>query len=276
MHSPEPVLTANLLPGLLECLIGVLESLEPEEWGLPTACPGWSVHDLAAHILGDNVGQLSIGRDGYQASWIVVDVWDDLVKALNELNEEWVRAIQRVSPGLMIDLLKFTGHRVNRYLQSLDPHDIGPVVSWASPEPAPFWLHVAREYTEYWHHQEQIREAVGRPLLTDPHWFAPVLATFAHGLPQAYSDVSAPMGTAVRVTISGASGGVWLVVRGDSGWALCKDEPIVPAARATIGEIDAWKVFTKSIDKTDVEARVVIEGDQKLGLKVLDTVSIIA
>ena len=276
MRSPEPVLTAELLPGLLEHLVGVLESLEPAEWDAPTACPAWSVHDLAAHILGDHVGQLSIGRDDYQTSWIVVDGWDDLVEALNELNEGWVRAMQRVSPRLMIDLLKSTGHRVNRYLQSLDPHEIGPVVSWASPEPAPFWLHIAREYTEYWHHQQQIREAVGRPLLTDPHWFAPVLSTFVRGLPRAYCGVAAPMGTAVRVTISGASGGVWLMVRGDSGWALCRDELVVPAAHATIGEVDAWKLFTKSIDKEIAEARMVIEGDRELGSKVLDTVSIIA
>ena len=234
-------MTAHLLPGLLQHLVEVLDSLQPEEWGAPTACPGWSVHDVAAHILGDNVGQLSIGRDGYQASWIVADEWDDLVRELNGLNQRWVEAMRRMSPYLMIDLLQSTGFLVNQYLQSLDPHDIGPVVSWAGPDPAPVWLHLAREYTEYWHHQQQIREAVGRPLLTDPHWFAPVLATFAHGLPQAYSDVSAPMGTAVRVAISGASGGVWLVARRASGWVLYEDAPIVPEAHATIDEIASFR-----------------------------------
>ena len=46
---------------------------------LPTPCPGWSVHDLAAHILGDEVGQLSMGRDGFQASLIIADDWDGLL-----------------------------------------------------------------------------------------------------------------------------------------------------------------------------------------------------
>jgi len=276
MRSPNPVLAVSLLPELLEHLIGVLKALEPAGWDAPTVCPGWSVHDLAAHILGDHVSQLSIGRDAYQRSWVVANEWDDLVRALNERNEEWVRAMARMSPRLMIELLESTGERANQYLQSLDPHEIGPVVGWASPEPAPIWLHIAREYTEYWHHQQQIREAVGRPLLTDPHWFAPVLATFVHGVPRAYSGVATPMGTAVRITISGASGGVWLVVRGDPGWAVYEDEPIVPAAHVTIGEVDAWKVFTKSINRTDVEARVLTEGDWELGSKVLNTVSIIA
>ena len=131
-----------------------------------TGCPGWSVHDLAAHILGGHTCQLSIGRDGYQRSWIVADEWDDLVMALNELNEEWVRAMGRMSPRLMIDLLKSTGYLANQYLESLDPHEVGPVVGWASPQPAPVWLHVAREYTEYWHHQQQIRGR-GWPALAD-------------------------------------------------------------------------------------------------------------
>ena len=112
------------------------------------------------------------------------------------------------------------------------------------------WLHIAREYTERWHHQQQVREAVGRPLLTGPDWFAPVLATFVHGLPRTYSEVSAPTGTTVRVTISEASGRTWSVARIESEWVPCDNEIAEP--------------------------RFVIEGDQELASKALVTVSIIA
>ena len=276
MSCSKPVLTAHLLPGLLQELIDVLETLAPEEWDLPTPCPGWSVHDLAAHILGDEVGQLSMGRDDYHTLLISANDWTELVTGLNDLNEQWVTAMRRVSPQLMIDLLKSMGEQVNRYLQSLDPHSTGPVVSWASPDPAPMWLHIAREYTERWHHQQQIREAVSRPLLTGPDWFAPVLATFVHGLPRAYSRVDGSIGAGVRVTITGASGGTWFIARTNSQWMLCDDELRETAAHLTIDEIDAWKLFTKSIDREDVESKVVVEGDTQLGLKALDTVSIIA
>ena len=53
------------------------------------------------------------------------------------------------------------------------PHATDPVVIWAGSDPAPMWLRVAREYTERWHHQQQIREALGRAFLTEPQWFAP-------------------------------------------------------------------------------------------------------
>ncbi len=276
MSCAKPVLTAYLFPGLLQELIDVLETLAPEEWDLPTPCPGWSVHDLAAHILGDEVGQLSMGRDDYHASLIDANDWAGLVKGLNDMNEQWVTAMKRVSPRLMIDLLKSTGERVNRHLQSLDPHSTGPVVSWASPDPAPMWLHIAREYTERWHHQQQIREALDRPPLTDPNWFAPVLATFVHGLPKAYSGVDAAIGASVRVTITGVSGGTWLVARVASKWSLCEDVLGERAAHLTIDEVDAWKLFTKSIAREDVESKVAVEGDAQLALKALDTVSIIA
>ena len=276
MCCTRPVLTTQLFAPLLEELIDLLASLGSEEWNAPTPCPGWSVRDLATHIIGDEVGQLSGGRDGFHVSLINADNWDDLVLGLNDLNEQWVRAMKRVSPQLIIDLLKLTGEQVNGHLQSLDPYDVGPVVSWASPEPAPMWLHIAREYTERWHHQQQIREAVRKPLLTDPVWFAPVLAAFAHGLPRAYSNVSASAGTTVRVIMSGPSGGTWVVVRNDAGWMLCDGRRDQPAAQVVIDENDAWKLFTKSIAREVVERKTVIEGDRELGLKALDTVSIIA
>ena len=97
-----------------------------------------------------------------------------------------------------------------------------------------------------------------------------------HGLPRTYSEVHAPTGTTVQVTISGASGRTWSVARTGSEWVLCDNEVPESAACVTIDEVDAWKLFTKSIAKDIVELRVVIEGDQELGAKALDTVSIIA
>ena len=111
-----------------------------------------------------------------------------------------------------------TGEQTNWYLGSLDPLLAGPIVSWAAATLAPMWLHIAREYTERWHHRQQIRMAAGRPLPTDPYWLSPVIATFVHGLPRSYSDVDAPVGSTVRITIYGPPGGTWLIVRTGPAW----------------------------------------------------------
>ena len=96
MPGTRPVWTVQLFPGLLQELIDVLDQLNPREWGFPTPCPGWSVHDVVAHILGGELGQLSMGRDGYLDGLIDPDSWDGLVKGLNDLNEQWAVAMRRL------------------------------------------------------------------------------------------------------------------------------------------------------------------------------------
>ncbi|MDE2822069.1 MAG: hypothetical protein OXK79_01015, partial [Chloroflexota bacterium] len=71
-------------------------------------------------------------------------------------------------------------------------------------------------------------------------------------------------------------GGTWLVACADSKWLLCEDELRKTLAHLTIDEIDAWKLFTKSTIRDDVEPKVAVEGDTPLALKALETVSIIA
>src|SRR4051812_30649663 len=45
-------------------LLGFLAGLTAEEWETPTAAPGWRVKDVALHLLDDDLGWLSRGRDG--------------------------------------------------------------------------------------------------------------------------------------------------------------------------------------------------------------------
>ena len=116
-RMPECVLVAHLFPELLEYLIAVLTGLRHEDWQKPTSSAGWSVHDVALHLLGGDVGQLSAHRDKHEASVVRMDQWQDLLNRVNEQNEEWVAAARRISPALLIDLLKLTGEQVNRFSQ---------------------------------------------------------------------------------------------------------------------------------------------------------------
>ena len=87
MQTPEPALTAHLYPKLLEELIMLLCDKSEEAWRTATACPGWTVHDIALHLLDGDLGMLSRGRDGFHASLIKADEWNELVRLLNDKNE---------------------------------------------------------------------------------------------------------------------------------------------------------------------------------------------
>jgi len=274
MREPQPVLTVTLFPELQHELLTLLESFTEAEWSRPTVCKGWSVKDVALHMLGDNIGVLSRRRDGHSSVSQRLDTWDELVAFLNDWNERWVAAARRISAPLLITLLRSTGDDLHRYFTSLDRDELGPPVSWAGPEPAPIWLDVAREYTEQWHHQQQIRDAVKREGAKEPELFAPVLAAFVRALPVTYRDVDAEDGTSVGLEIEGTAGGEWLVLCDGGAWKLYEGTDPNANARVRIDQERAWRVFTKTCDP--YESGAMIEGDRTLGERMLETVSIIA
>jgi len=280
MKLIDPVLVVDLFPAERDALLDLLSGLSDDEWGRPTVCEGWSAKDAALHLLGDDIGRLSRGRDGYVGVAFVPkegrDFEAELLAFINEANERWVQATRRISPHLLCDLLRFTGEETQRYFQSLNLFEIGEPVSWAGPDPAPVWLDIAREYTERWLHQQQIRDAVRRPGLKERRTFAPVLDTFVRALPHTFRDVNAPEGTQVKLAISGDAGGEWSLVRGDGKWGLYLDADAEPIAAVVMDQETAWRLFTKGISKDEASANATLSGDRSLGMKVLDTVSIIA
>ena len=275
----EPVLAVRLFPEERRLLLELLRALKDDEWNAPTVCPGWSVKDIALHLLGDDLGRLSRGRDAFAGGGFVPkgegDFERELLDFINQWNELWVQATRRISPRLLCDLLCFAGDETQRYFEALDLFAIGGPVTWAGPDPAPVWLDVAREYTERWHHHQQIRDALGRPGLTEPRLFAPVLDTFVRALPHTFRDVRAAGGTHVKLTITGDVGGVWSLVRGER-WSLFRDVAEEPHAAVTMDADTAWRLFTKGISREAALAKTEFTGDRSLALKVLDTVSIIA
>lgn len=275
MTPPSDVRVVELFPPLLQELLALLDSLTHDDWGRPTACAGWSVKEVSAHLLGGDLGNLSRRRDAWP-SGIVPRSPEDLAVQLNAHNERWVQTVRFLSPRMLQDLLALAGPQISAYFASLDLSATGDPVSWAGPDPAPVWLDVAREYTERWHHQQHIRDAVGRPGLQDPRFFAPVLATFVHALPMTYRDVVAPAGTLVGLTISGPAGGRWTLRRGASAWELQAGASGPAAAEVTLDEDAAWRLFTKGLTRERAAAAAKISGDRRLGDKLLDAVAIIA
>jgi uncharacterized protein (TIGR03083 family) len=273
----EVVAVTHLFPPERASLVELLGSLDAERWRAPTVCPGWSVKDVALHLLGDDVGLLARRRDGVLPAGMPAEPagWEELVASLDRLNQTWVAATRLISPRLLCELLTFTGEATWRYLAGRDPFAAETPVSWAGPDPAPNWLDVAREYSERWTHQQQIRDAVGIPGLKEPAFMGPVLATFVHALPRAFAGVAAPPGTTVAVVIAGEQGGRWVLTRTRDGWRLAAGTVPAPAAQVTLDADTAWRRWTKGIGRDAALAAVSVSGERSLGLPVLDAVAII-
>src|SRR5215216_6091567 len=85
-----------------DLLIDLLRKLDKPEWTAATVCPGWSVRDVAGHLLHDDLRRLSRTRDGVQGPVPAAD--ESLPTFLNRANDRWVEETRFLSPRLLIDL----------------------------------------------------------------------------------------------------------------------------------------------------------------------------
>jgi uncharacterized protein (TIGR03083 family) len=271
----EPVIVREIFPDLRAALLEVLGQLTDEQWSAPTACKGWSVKDVALHILGDDIGNLSRRRDGFVLP-AQIDGWDDLVRFINRHNQIWVEATRRISTPMLIALLGFTGPMIDTYFTGLDPNAIGGPVSWAGEGPAPVWLDVAREYTEFWMHLQHICDAVGITRLKDGRHFHPVLDAFIRALPHTYRDHPAQTGTVVILTLTGEAAGSWYLLREEDRWTLYAQVDQPPTCTVTLPDVVAWKLFTRGLSPEEARQQATINGDPTMVEPLLHMVSVIA
>jgi uncharacterized protein (TIGR03083 family) len=232
--------TAHLLPELRRSLVALVGDLDDEAWRRPTACPGWSVGDIAGHLLGVELGNVSRRRDGHRLD---PAPGEDVGRWLAAFNDDWVRAARRLSPRVVAGMLDVAGAWFEQHVAQLDLDATGGSVWWVGPGPAPVWLDVAREYTERWVHQQQIRDATGRPGLRDARFAGPVIATFAHALPRSLAGTAAAEGTTVDLSFAGDGGGEWHARRVPDWWSLRAGPSVSPACRLTGTVDDAWRLY---------------------------------
>jgi uncharacterized protein (TIGR03083 family) len=271
-----PIRCAHLLRRVDGQLIELLRSLEPAEWDLQTVVPAWKVRDVAAHLLDTALRKLSLVRDHSFVEAIEIRSPADLVALVNRLNREGVTVYRRLSPPLLIDMMETACRESAAFHESLDPFAKAAFnVSWAGEDESFNWFDTARELTERWHHQQQIRFATNRPGIMTRELYHPVIDCFLRGLPHHFRDVKAPAGTTLQIAISGDCGGHWFLVRNQDRWQLSADS-LQPASRITIPQEIAWRVFTKGIDRESARAQAEIEGDPALTEHVLALTAIVA
>ena len=148
-------------------------------------------------------------------------------------------------------------------------------VSWAGEQTSEGWFDVGREFTELWHHQEQIRLAVGAPSLRDPWFLHAVIEIAVRGLPHAYRAVDARAGDSVVIAVSGPAGGVWTLVRSADRWTIHAGEPPNAVARAQLSDEAAWRLLFNGLKGDAARSAMNIEGQADLATPLLAARSIV-
>lgn len=254
-------------------LLELLDDLAPGEWERPTAAAPWTVRGLAAHLLGDDLNRLSRSRDEHTGDG--PRPGESLPAFIHRINDEWVRATARISPAALVAMLRTTTPEVLEFWASTDLDRYGEPVTWVHPDPAPVWLDCARDFTEYWVHQEQIRDATGRRAAGAPEETHAVLDTFLRAVPLTLDDRSWPRGAGLVVQVDGAGGGSWHWRYDGDGWRPAPGPP----EPATVVRFDApdplWRLCTRMLTPEQAGRLADVTGDRDLADRFLRIVSVI-
>jgi uncharacterized protein (TIGR03083 family) len=256
----------------------ILRSLPTDAWERPTIAGSWRVRDVVAHLVDVSLRRLSFHRDRHPppAPAETPRTEREFVAFINGLNRQWIDAAKRISPRALIELYEFAGAALADFTESF-PAD-GPAlfpVSWAGEARSDGWFDLGREFTEVWHHQAQVREAVGAALPHERDWLHAVLLIALRGLPHAYRDTPAAAGQSLTIEITGAAGGIWTLRRDELRWSLWAGQDDGEAARVSMSDDTAWRLLFNALPIDRAETLVTRRGDAALPSPLLRARSVI-
>ena len=277
--APLPIVdTRDMFRPVSASLVGLLRQLAADDWQRPTVAGAWRVRDVVAHMLDTTLRRLSFQRDGLTPPPPNQPIASerDFVAFINGLNASWVAAAQRLSPRVLGDLYERASREAADLFESqpLEGPALFPV-SWAGEEASANWFDIGREFTELWHHQQQIRMAVGAGGLRDPRYLHAVLALSMLGLPHAYRNVPAAVGETIVLEVSGPSGGVWTLARVRDRWTLAEGVPASETTRVGLDQDAAWQLLFNALPEAEAARAVHVTGRGELAEPLLRARSVI-
>lgn len=261
-----PTDTRSLFRPVTTALSDLLRSLPDDAW-LITAVGTWQVRDIVAHLIDVSLRRLAFHRDRHvpPAPPFPIASDADFTRFINGLNADWTRAARRLSTRQLTEMYASAGAQLSDWAESM-PFDAPALfaVSWAGETQSDGWFDIGRDFTEQWHHQAQIRDAVGAPPLADPAWLHAVLLIALRGLPHAYRAHVTADGTVLALHVTGEGGGQWALERWGGSWRLRAGEPSSPAASVEVGDNAMWRLLFNALPDSQARDAVRVSGDAAL------------
>lgn len=262
-----PTDTRTLFRPVAAALLELLERLRPDDFDRPTVAGDWLVRDILAHMTDGAWRRLSFHRDRLAPPVPATPIRSDrdLTAMINAWNAEYVRAARRYSARLLTMQYRSAATQLADFFESLpiDTPALFPV-SWAGESSSAGWFDIGRDFTELWHHQMQIRLAVGQPPLDDPRFLRAVLEIAVRGLPHAYRDTPAAAGETVALAVRGPSGGTWTLRRETRGWTIWDGAPDEPTTTVVIEDEAAGRLLFNALLPAAAAAAMTTTGRRAL------------
>ena len=140
-----------------DALIVLGEEIDDKDWEKPTPCPGWSVAAQYAHMIGTE--SMLLGRPNPDAD---PGKPDHVRNDIGGFNEVWVAALAgRSRKEVLADFAEVTAAR-REALAAMSEDDFA-APSWTPVGKADYRRFMQIRVFDCWVHEQDIRDALGRP-----------------------------------------------------------------------------------------------------------------
>jgi uncharacterized protein (TIGR03083 family) len=278
LSALKPVDTRHYFRPVSSALVALLRGLTADDFQKRTLAGTWAVRDVLAHLVDLTLRRVSFHRDRLvpPPPPFPIQGEQDFVRFINWLNQKWVATTQRFSPQVLTELFDVASSDLADFFESLPleaPALFG--VSWAGEQTSEGWFDIGREFTELWHHQMQIRLAVGAAPLDEPRYLRAVLEIAMRGLPHAYRDVTAADGETIAIEVDGPAGGQWTLSKERQGWKLWAGTMGDAGTRIRLSDDAAWRLLFNALPPATAAAAMAIDGRTELAAPLIHARSVV-
>ncbi len=265
----RPSTPSALLGDLRDVWVSIddlLASLDDEDLAAPTACPGWDVAAVLAHVIGT---ELMMAGEAPPA----VDV-PDLPHLRNEIaraNEAWILARRDRTPDELRAEFREVVARRTEELGGLTQSEVD-AESWTPAGQATLGRFLQIRVFDTWIHELDIRDAVGRVGHETGPAVQRTLAEVGNGIGFVVGKrAGAPEGSWVRIDLPGPEPARFdVVVEGRA--RVVEDEPSGdPTVTVTLGSTDLVRCIAGRVDPAAILAAgtITLGGDVALGERIV-------
>ena len=190
-----------------EAIAAFAQGLDDEQWDLPTCLPGWTVKDALSHIVGTEYMLSGVENPTVDTSHLT-----HLRNPIAEANEVWVESLRAESGAQVLDRFKtVTAERI-ALLEAMSQDDFD-APSWTPAGPnETFGRFMRIRHFDSYHHELDMRDAVGEPFRNDPDHVAMALAEPAAAMGYIVGKkAGVPQGNSVAINLTGPVDQTYLV-----------------------------------------------------------------
>lgn len=260
----------NALDEEWDALVALAVEMDGADWRQSTDLPGWTVKDIYAHIVGTE--SMLLGRPTPDVS-----LPPNLPHVRNDMgrfNETWVLSYSERSGS---ELLGDLGEVVTERRSALAQMDQAAfdALAWTPAGEDTYGRYMRIRVMDQWFHEQDVREAIGRPGHLDGLAPQVVLDEITAAIGYVVGKKAAlPSGTTARIDLKGPMSHRWDIEVGEKArvvdWMSGEPDLIVTMPGATFCRVVGGR---RPWDHPWVRSATVTEGDHELAEQVLSNLA---